>query len=217
VQAYAYRVCLTDRPANRLPLEPPDGYDPAEFELLRRYLHSTDVEARDLLGLVPYLLPNGKCDVNSIGPFSLNVLDGSNRDYPDGSDETRERIRTEHLRYTQAFLYFLAHDDSVPSRVRDELRRWGPCADEFAETGGWPHQLYVREGRRLRGAYVLRESDLLDARPQDDVVGSARTTSTCARSSARGATCPSSSAGRPSSTRATCRSPCRRTRSRTAR
>lgn len=66
--------------------------------------------------------------------------------------------------------YFLAHDDAVPAHIRDEVARWGPCADEFTDTGGWPHQLYVRDGRRMLGEYVLREADLLDARPQDDTV-----------------------------------------------
>jgi len=170
LQAYGFRVCLTDRPGNRLPFEQPDGYDPSEFELLRRYLAAVEVEAHDLLGLVPDLLPNGKCDVNSIGPFSLNLLDGSNRDYPDGNTAARARVRERHLRYTQALLYFLSHDDDVPERIRAELQRWATCADEFADTGGWPHQLYVRDSRRMVGDYVLCESDLLDARPQPDAV-----------------------------------------------
>jgi hypothetical protein len=172
LQAYAYRVCLTDRPENRLPLDEPDGYDPGGLELLRRYLAAAGerLHARDLLGLVPDLLPNGKCDVNSIGPVSLNVLDGSNRRYPDGDAAERERIRAEHLRYARSFLFFLAHDDDVPGHVRDEVARWGPCADEFGDTRGWPHRLYVRDGRRLVGAHVLTEHDLVDARPHDDVV-----------------------------------------------
>jgi FAD dependent oxidoreductase len=170
LQAYAFRLCLTDRPENRLPWEEPDGYDPSEFELLRRYLAPAAVEPRELMGLVPDLLPNGKCDVNSIGPFSLNVLDGSNRHYPAGDAETRARVREHHLRYTKAFLWFLVTDDSVPAPVREELGRWGRCADEFGDTDGWPHQLYVREGRRLLGEYHLRESDLVEARPQGDAV-----------------------------------------------
>jgi hypothetical protein len=169
LQAYGFRVCLTDR-ANRLPFEQPDGYDAGAFELLRRYLAAADVEARDLIGLNPDLLPNGKCDVNSIGPFSLNVLDGSNRDYPDGDAGARERVRAHHLHYSQSLLFFLANDDEVPARIREELRRWGLCPDEFQDTGGWPHQLYVRDGRRMLGAYVLTEADLLDARPQPDEV-----------------------------------------------
>jgi hypothetical protein len=171
LQAYGFRVCLTDRPDNRVPFGAPPGYDPARFELLRRYLHAVPgLEARDLLGLVPDLLPNAKCDVNSIGPFSLNVLDGSNRGYPDGTVEERAAIREHHLRYTQSLLFFLAHDGDVPRAVRDEVGRWGLAADEFADTGGWPHQLYVRDGRRMLGEHVLTEHDLLDARPHDDAV-----------------------------------------------
>ncbi len=168
LQAYGYRVCLTDRPENRIPFEAPDGYDPSEFELLARYLAAVDVEAHDLIGLVPDLLPNGKCDVNSIGPFSLNLLDGSNRDYPDGAEATRARVCERHLRYTQSFLFYLAND--APPHIRADVSRWGLCADEFADSGGWPHRLYVRDGRRMLGAYVLREPDLLDGRMPDDVV-----------------------------------------------
>jgi hypothetical protein len=172
LQAYGFRVCLTDRPENRLPLDAPPGYDPAELELLGRLLDDAGdrLAAGDLLGLVPDLLPNGKCDVNSIGPFSLNVLDGSNRGYPDGDEETRARIRDHHLRHAQALLHYLAHDERVPPHIRAEVARWGPCADEFADTGGWPHQLYVRDGRRMLGDVVLRERDLLDGRPHADAV-----------------------------------------------
>ena len=161
LQAYAFRVCLTDRAENRLPFEPPPGYDDAEFELLRRYLEA--VPDGGVLGLVPNLLPNEKCDVNSIGPFSLNLLDGSNRGYPDGTEEERAAIRERHLRYTQALLYFLA-------QARDDVARWGLCADEFEDTGGWPHQLYIRESRRMLGDYVLTEHDLVAARAHADAV-----------------------------------------------
>jgi hypothetical protein len=169
LQAYGFRVCLTDR-EDRVPFEQPDGYDPGSFELLRRYLAAAHVEARDLLGLNRDLLPNGKCDVNSIGPFSLNVLDGSNRDYPDGDADARARVRAHHLHYTQSFLWFLSNDDDVPAHIREELQGWGLCADEFQDTGGWPHQLYIRDGRRMLGEHVLTEADLLDACPQPDEV-----------------------------------------------
>jgi hypothetical protein len=156
LQAYGFRVCLTDRDA--IPFEEPEGYDETEFELLRRYLGA--VPDAEVLGLVPNLLPSGKCDVNSIGPFSLNLLDGSNRDYLDGD---RAAVRERHLRYTQRLLYFLA-------QARPDVGRWGLCADEFTDTGGWPHQLYVRDARRMLGAHVLREHDLLDGATHDDVV-----------------------------------------------
>ena len=151
LQAYGFRVCLTDR--DPVPFEEPEAYDPAEFELLDRYR-----EARPeapLMGLVRDLLPNRKCDVNSIGPFSLNVLDGSNRDYLDGD---RAAVRAHHLEYTKRFLFHLSPEG------------WGLCRDEFVDSGGWPHQLYVRDARRLMGDYVLTEHDLVRAQPQDDVV-----------------------------------------------
>ena len=154
LQAYAYRVCLTHA-AKRLPIEPPDGYDERDFELLRRYLDATGDDRP--LGLVPGLLPNAKCDVNSIGPVSLNVLDGSNRDYLEGD---REGVREHHRRYTLGFLFFLAE--------RGLLDGWGFPPDEF--DGGLPHQLYVRDARRLAGEHVLTELDLVGARPQADVV-----------------------------------------------
>jgi hypothetical protein len=147
LMAYQFRLCLTQR--DPVPFEEPDDYDPAEFELLDRYRAVRP--GAPLMGLVPDLLPNGKCDVNSIGPFSLNVLDGSNRAYLDGD---REAVRQHHLAYTKRFLFHV----SPPG--------WGLAADE-----GWPHQLYVREGRRLLGEYVLTEHDLLVGRPHDDVIG----------------------------------------------
>jgi hypothetical protein len=156
LQAYGFRVCLTDH--DPIPFDEPEGYDESEFELLRRYLEA--MPDAEVLGLVPDLLPNRKCDVNSIGPFSLNLLDGSNRDYLDGD---RAAVREHHLRYTQSLLYFLA-------QVRPDVARWGLCADEFTDAGGWPHQLYVRDARRMVGAYVLRERDLLDGAMHDDVV-----------------------------------------------
>lgn len=157
LQAYAYRVCLTHA-GERLPFEPPEGFDEREFALLARYLDATGDETP--LGLVRDLLPNGKCDVNSIGPVSLNVLDGSNRDYPDGDEAARERVREHHRRYTLGFLFTLAE--------RGLLDGWGFPPDEF--DGGLPHQLYVREGRRLLGEHVLTEHDVLEARPQPDAV-----------------------------------------------
>jgi hypothetical protein len=158
LQAYGYRVCLTDREEAARPFEPPAGYDEGEFELLGRYLDVTG--STTPLGLVRDLLPNGKCDVNSIGPFSLNVLDGSNRNYPDGDEEDREGVREHHGRYTQGFLFYLSERGLLPG--------WGFAADEFE--GGLPHQLYVRDGRRMLGAHVLREQDLVEPAPQDDVV-----------------------------------------------
>jgi hypothetical protein len=154
LQAYQYRVCLTHA-EERIPFERPAGYDEREFALLHRYLDATGDEKP--LGLVRELLPNAKCDVNSIGPVSLNVLDGSNREYLDGD---RAAVAERHRRWTLGFLWTLAE--------RGLLDGWGFPPDEFG--GGLPHLLYVREARRMVGCHVLTEHDVLGARPQDDVV-----------------------------------------------
>ena len=164
VMAYGYRVCLT-RAADRLPFEQRAGYDEAEWELARRWfdvLRRNGVEpaAGDVIGLVPNL-PNAKCDGNSIGPLSLSMLDGTNWAYPDASPTGREQIRQRHEDYTRDFLWFMTTDPDVPKAVRDGLSEWGLPGDEFTDTGGIPHQLYVREGRRMLGEYVLTQKDLL--------------------------------------------------------
>lgn len=171
VMAYGYRVCLTPAP-DRIPFPRRDGYDPGQWELMRRYLAALPAPpaAGDLVGLVPNL-PGGKCDANSIGPFSLNLLDGANWAYPTASAATRELIRRRHREYTQDFLYFLSTDEAVPAAVRAELAGWGLPPEEFADTGHLPHQLYVREARRMLGEYLLTQNDLLPApRPQYDAV-----------------------------------------------
>ncbi|MBB5787294.1 FAD-dependent oxidoreductase [Jiangella mangrovi] len=174
VMSYGYRVCLTQA-VDRVPFERRDGYDEAYWELGRRIFDrwrrdGVEVRAGQLLGL-ELNLPNGKCDGNSIGPFSLSVLDGSAWAYPSAGPAERERIRLHHLHHAQDFLWFLSHDAAVPSAVRAELSAWGYAADEFADTGHLPHQLYVREARRMLGEYVLTEHDLLPTpRPQHDVV-----------------------------------------------
>jgi len=172
LQAYQLRLCLTDDPANQLPLEEPPGFDPGRFEVLRRYLGLVGerVAAGRLIGLVHGLLPGGKCDVNSIGPFSLNVLDGSNRDYPEGDGDRRTALYEQHRRYSHELLWFLGHGPGVPGHVREEVSRWSLCADEFVANRGWPYRRYVREARRLVGCHVLTEHDLLHPGPAPEDV-----------------------------------------------
>jgi hypothetical protein len=173
VMSYGYRVCLTTA-ADRIPFERPVGYDEGYWELGRRLFakwrrDGLDVPASLLIGLEPNL-PGGKCDANSLGPFSLSVHDGSAWEYPLAGPERREALRLHHLRHAQGFLYFLANDPAVPRAVRRELQRWGLPREEFADTGHLPHQLYVREARRMIGSYVLTEHDLLEGRRHSDAV-----------------------------------------------
>ena len=115
-------------------------------------------------------MPNGKTDTNNNGPFSTDDI-GANYEYPEGDAATRRRIWQDHVDYTQGFFYFLAHDPRVPAALRDEVNSWGLAKDEFAETDHWPPQLYIREARRMIGAYVMTEADFSQNRTKPDAVG----------------------------------------------
>lgn len=171
VQSYCYRLCLTDDPANRVPFPQPDDYDPARYELLRRLLAAgPGIRLGDLL-VLSGRLPNGKIDVNSKGPISTDLPDGSAWAYPDADAARREEIVAHHLHYTQGLMYFLANDPGIPAHIREEMTPWGLAADEFTDTGGWPHQLYVRDARRMLGEYVLTQHDLDAGRDHYDTIG----------------------------------------------
>jgi ribulose 1,5-bisphosphate synthetase/thiazole synthase len=159
VQAYNLRLCYTRLPANRAANEAPPGYDPAQYELLARYLQAL-VEAgkKPVLDQVwnPIYLPNGKTDINNNGGFSTDFI-GKNYDYPDGDYATRAKIFEAHKNYVKGFVYFLATDPRIAANMREEMRTWGPARDEFPDTQGMPNQMYVREARRLVSDYVMTE------------------------------------------------------------
>jgi hypothetical protein len=116
------------------------------------------------------LIQNGKTDINALGPISTNLL-GASWEYPDASYERRQEIWDEHLSWTKGLLYFLWNDPSVPEPLQTWLKQWGLAKDEFVETGHWPHQLYVREARRMLGEYVMTQHDLQIRRRKYDTIG----------------------------------------------
>lgn len=166
VQAYCYRMCLTDHPENRVPFPKPDGYDPSQYELLVRVFESGWREAFDKFDPVP----NRKTDTNNHGPFSTDHI-GMNYDYPEASYARRKEILEEHTGYQQGLMYFLANDPRVPDDVRIPMSKWGLAQDEFADNNHWPYQIYVREARRMVGAYVMTEHHILGTRDVPEPVG----------------------------------------------
>ncbi|MBI4663109.1 MAG: FAD-dependent oxidoreductase [Verrucomicrobia bacterium] len=173
VQAYNYRLCFTTNAAQRLPLPKPANYDPAIYELLGRYLEALLAAGqRPRLSQFwnPIWMPNGKTDINNNGGFSTDFI-GMNHDYPEADYGTREKIVKAHEDYTRGFIHFLATDPRVSQEMREEMRRWGPVRDEFLDTGGWPHQLYVREARRMISDHVMTEHNCRGTLKAEDSVG----------------------------------------------
>ena len=166
VQAYNFRMCLTDHPENRIPFTKPEGYSELWYELLFR-----NYEA-GYKG-IPWInssMPNRKTDVNNNQGFSTDFI-GQNYDFPEASYADREKIVARHRQYQFGLMWTLANHPRVPESVRKEVSRWGKCKDEFADTDNWQEQLYVREARRMVGEYVMTQHNCQGRVVAEDAVG----------------------------------------------
>lgn len=155
VQAYNFRIVLTNVPDNRLPITLPENYTATRYELLARMMNQHPwTSLKD--GFIWNLMPGGKTDINNKGGFSTDMI-GANWDYPEGSYELRSKIWKDHVDYTKGLLYFLGNDSRVPLPIRKEMQEWGYPKDEYTDNGHWSHQLYIREARRMVSALVMTQ------------------------------------------------------------
>ncbi|MBD2863190.1 FAD-dependent oxidoreductase [Paenibacillus oceani] len=168
IQAYNFRICLTTVPENRIPIPMPPGYDPQQFALLARYIRAGVWDFPRKF----YRIPNDKTDSNNFGAFSTDHI-GANFNWPEGDYATRERIFQSHVNYNMGLYYFIANDESVPRALREERQQLGLAADEFVKTANWPHQLYVREGRRMISEVVMNERHCRGQEKAEDCIGMA--------------------------------------------
>lgn len=171
VMAYGYRLCLSNDPANRVPIEKPQAYEPARFGLVRNYVKALgdQIQIRDFAGISK--MPNNKTDLNA-STVSTNLL-GAGLPYIEAGFEMRKKILEEHRSWAHGLLYLLANDPIVPEKLRREASQWGLAKDEFEDTGHWPHQLYIRDARRMLGEYILTQHDLQANTKKYDSIGMA--------------------------------------------
>lgn len=177
IQAYCFRMTLTDRPENRIHFAKPEGYNELEYELLFRNYEAAEGPIEEMYPygdpLVPWIntpMPNRKTDTNNQKGFSTDFI-GQNYDYPDASYEEREKIVERHRKYQQGLMWTLAYHPRIPEKVRNVVSQWGTCKDEYEREDGWQEQLYVREARRMTSDYVMTQQNCESLKFAEDPIG----------------------------------------------
>ncbi|MFT5999420.1 MAG: hypothetical protein ACI81P_001878 [Neolewinella sp.] len=179
IQAYCFRMTLTDHPENRIPFKQPEDYNELDYELLFRNYEAADGALEEMYSygdkLVPWInsaMPNRKTDTNNQKGVSTDFI-GQNWDYPEASYEEREEIVARHRRYQQGLMWTLAYHPRIPQKVKEKVSQWGTCKDEYEREDGWQQQLYIREARRMVSNYVMSQKNCEGIEVVQDPVGMA--------------------------------------------
>ncbi|MBM1106208.1 FAD-dependent oxidoreductase [Aurantibacter crassamenti] len=176
IQAYCFRMCITNHPENRIPFQKPENYDELNYELLFRNYEARKGAVKDMYtgnAIVPWInsdMPNRKTDTNNRFGFSTDFI-GRNYEYAEGTYEEREKIVQDHKNYQMGLMWSLAYHPRIPKEVRDEVSTWGTTKDEFESADGWQQQLYIREARRMISNYVMTQKNCEAIEVAEDAVG----------------------------------------------
>lgn len=179
IQAYCFRMTLTDHPENRIPFEKPADYKEVDYELLFRNYEAAEGPLDEMYSygdpLLPWInspMPNRKTDTNNQKGLSTDFI-GQNWSYPEASYEEREQIIEDHRQYQQGLMWTLAYHPRIPKEVRDQVSQWGTCKDEYERDDGWQQQLYIREARRMLSSYVMTQLNCEGIETVPDPIGMA--------------------------------------------